>query len=92
MTNQNRDIIFGLTIIILSLLQHPIETIGRRFFIRVIPERKFPIGSDQREQKAKMLGERVFKITMNIICVVSLYSIMLGDDCNFLDVRVGGKT
>jgi len=39
-----------------------------------------------------MLGERVFKIIMNIICVVLLYSILLGPDCDFLDTWIGGRT
>ena len=39
-----------------------------------------------------MLGERVFKITMNASFVSLLYCIMLDHDCNFLDVRIGGKT
>ncbi len=39
-----------------------------------------------------MLGERVFKITMNVSFVGLLYFIMLGEDCNFLDVRLGGRT
>jgi ceramide synthetase len=39
-----------------------------------------------------MLGERTFKIVMNVLCVYSLYQIMLADDCDFLDTRVGGHT
>jgi len=37
-----------------------------------------------------MLGERIFKVVVNVFCVVSLYSIMSRDDCDFLDKRVGG--
>jgi len=39
-----------------------------------------------------MLGERIFKVTMNVIHITLLYKIMRGEDCNFLDVRVGGRT
>lgn len=59
--------------------------------MKIIPERKFPHGSETREAKAQMLGERIFKVTMNIFCVTILYRIMIGDDCDFLDVRVGGR-
>ncbi len=60
--------------------------------MKSIPEKKFPVGSEARSAKAQMLGERIFKITMNIICVGIMYKIMSGDDCNFFDVRVGGRT
>lgn len=62
------------------------------FFMRIIPENKFPHGSALRKGKAQMLGERVFKITINVLCVSSLYYILLGGDSNFLDVRLGGST
>ena len=38
-----------------------------------------------------MLGERLFKIILNIFCICILYKVMSGDDCDFLDVRVGGR-
>jgi ceramide synthetase len=38
-----------------------------------------------------MLGERVFKLIISLFCISSLYKIMLQDDCDFLDVRVGGR-
>jgi ceramide synthetase len=52
---------------------------------------KFTIGSLARTQKAEMLGERVFRVVVNIFCVISLYLIMRRDDCNFLDKRIGGS-
>ena len=52
MTNENRDLIFFVTIIVLSLVQHPLENFGKAFFMKIIPERKFPIGSEQRDAKA----------------------------------------
>ncbi len=78
--------------IALSLIQHPVESFGKHIFLKILPEKKFPLGSEARETKAYMLGERIFKITMNVLCVSVIYSIMLGEDCNFLDVRVGGQT
>ena len=50
------------------------------------------MGSDLRESKSKMLGERIFKISVNLVFLGCLYKIMLGDDCTFFDVRLGGKT
>lgn len=57
-----------------------------------MPTKKFPIDSETRENKAQLLGERIFKISTNVIFLSALYSIMLDEDCNFLDVRAGGKT
>ena len=39
-----------------------------------------------------MLGERIFKVIINVTCISSLYKILLGEDCDFLDVRIGGNT
>ena len=39
-----------------------------------------------------MLGERVFKLIVSLFCVGSLFKIMLQEDCDFMDVRIGGKT
>ena len=50
------------------------------------------MGSHLRDTKAQMLGERIFKITMNVLCVGLVYYILLGGDCDFLDTRIGGKT
>jgi hypothetical protein len=52
MTNENRDLIFFVTIIVLGLVQHPLEKFGKSFFMKIIPERKFPLGSEQRDAKA----------------------------------------
>lgn len=38
-----------------------------------------------------MLGERVFKLLVNLFCVVTLFWIMRRDDCDFMDIRVGGS-
>lgn len=46
MTNENRNFIFFITIFVLGLAQHPIEEAGKAFFKRIIPEKKFPIGSE----------------------------------------------
>lgn len=59
--------------------------------MKVIPENKFPLGSEGRQQKADMLGERIFKLIHNIFCVVSLFYIMKRPDCEFHDVRILGN-
>lgn len=37
-----------------------------------------------------MLGERIFKVLVNLFCLFCLYGIMGREDCEFLDKRVGG--
>lgn len=74
----------------LALFKYPIERGARALFQRSLPKGKFPQGSTLRESKAEMLGERVFKLIINVVCVVSLLKIMTGDDCDFMDVRIGG--
>lgn len=90
--NENRELIFLLTLITLTLLQRQIEVRSRNLFQKILSEKKFPSGSKLRVAKATLLGERVFKLTTSALCVSLLYAIMLQDDCNFLDVRVGGQT
>lgn len=91
-SNQNRVLIFMATILVLMLVKGRTETASRSIFYKILPEAKFPLGSEGRDQKAEMLGERVFKLLANIFCVASLIYIMRQDDCDFMDVRVGGKT
>ena len=55
-----------------------------------MPTGRFPIGSELRQQKANLLGERFFKILINFFNVVLLFRIMSQADCDFLDVRMGG--
>ena len=38
-----------------------------------------------------MMGERVFKITVNLLFLIFLFKIMSGEDCEFFDRRVGGR-
>lgn len=75
--NENRLPIFVATILAFLLIQRPIETVSEKIFLHIIPTRKFPLGSDLRKGKAQMLGERVFKVSMNVLCVAVLYKILL---------------
>jgi hypothetical protein len=89
--NPNLMLLVITTIVTFSIVQRPIEKASMNFFMRIIPESRFPLGSSLRESKSQMLGERVFKFIINVLCVSSLYYILLGEDCNFLDVRLGGN-
>lgn len=53
---------------------------------------KFPKGSPVRATKVEMLGERVFKLLNNLFASITLFIILKQDDCDFMDVRVGGNT
>lgn len=52
MPNENRNIIFFSTISVLAFVQRPIETISKRVFIVLLPEKKFPLNSALRDSKA----------------------------------------
>ncbi len=77
--------------IILAIGKNPLENSSRNYFMRVITEKRFPLNSELRRSKAQMMGERVFKITVNLLFLVILFKIMSGDDCEFFDVRIGGR-
>lgn len=68
------------------------ETTATDIFMRSIPQTKFPIGSDIRRTKAEMLGERIFRIVVNVTSVALLYKILLQEDCDFLHIFLGGTT
>ena len=80
------------TTVMLSLTRRPIEKWGKRFFDSFINEKKFPLGSNLREGKVNMLGERTFRIGICFVYCAVLYKILLQEDCDFLDVRIGGRT
>lgn len=81
-----------MTVAILGVVQSPIETVATSAFKRILPTRKFPLNSDLRQSKAQLLGERVFKVTMSSLLTGLLFVILAGEDCDFFDVRLGGKT
>ena len=89
--NENRELIFFVTMIVLAIGKHPLENGSKNLFYKTITEKKFPLNSEARRDKAKMMGERVFKVTVNLLFLGVLYKIMSGDDCDFFDVRVGGS-
>lgn len=69
----------------------PVEIWATNYYMRTIPTKKFPLGSKVRESKANMLGERFFRSILNVIYFIVLYKIMSQDDCEFLDVWIGGN-
>jgi hypothetical protein len=52
MKNENRELIFFSTMIILAIFKHPLELSSKKFFHKIIPEKKFPLGSQMRDEKA----------------------------------------
>lgn len=90
--NPNRELITMATILFLVLTKSPIEQMARQLFEKhFLPPAKFPLNSDLRESKGRLLGERVYKVIVNGMSVAALYSIMLREDCDFLDTRMGGR-
>jgi hypothetical protein len=91
--NPDKHLIFGLTILILFLLKDRIELNSANFFnaSSVVPYKKFPQDSEARKSKSHMLGERVFKLIVNVFCVGFLLKIMMQPDCDFMDIRIGGN-
>jgi hypothetical protein len=75
----------------MCIIKLPSERLGINFFRKILPEKKFPLGSSLRESKAVLLGERVVRVTIGAIYLTALYKILLQDDCDFLDVRIGGR-
>ena len=91
--NPDKHLMLALTILILFLLKDRIELKSAEFFHAspIVPFKKFAQESEARKAKAHMLGERVFKLIVNVFCVGSLLKIMMQPDCDFMDIRVGGN-
>lgn len=91
--NPNKHLMFALTILILFLMKDRIELTSANLFNAspIVPFKKFPLDSEARKSKSHMLGERVFKLIINVFCVGSLFKIMMQPDCDFMDIRVGGN-
>lgn len=91
--NSDKHLMFGLTILVLFLLKDRIEMASANMFDAspIVPFKKFPKNSEARKQKSHMLGERIFKLIVNVFCVGSLFKIMMQPDCDFMDIRIGGN-
>ena len=50
--NENREFIFFVTIIIVAIGKYPLENYSKNLFIKIITERKFPLNSEARKEKA----------------------------------------
>lgn len=90
-SNPNKWVISISTIVGLLIFKSPIETYSTKLFIEYLPTANFPIGSKVRETRAIMLGERIVRLIVNSFCVAMLVIIMSREDCDFMDVRVGGR-
>jgi hypothetical protein len=71
-TNPNRLFIFLATTTALILTQVPCERFFKSIYMERLQTVKFPIGSEIRNSKAKMLGERSYRFVN-----YSLYSYFL---------------
>jgi hypothetical protein len=74
----------------LVITRYPIEHFSTEIFMRALSTTKFPQESDLRKSKAEMLGERIYKLIINVTVVALLYKILLQEDCNFLHTYLGG--
>lgn len=91
MPNPNKWAIFIPTIIACLVVKGPMEKFSIEVFMKLIPTRKFALGSEARAKKAEMLGERIFRLIINVTFVSLLYKILLQEDCNFLHIFIGGN-
>ena len=91
MTNPNGPAIFFPTILACLIVKNPLEQTAEEIFMRIIPKSSFPLGSEARSTKVKMLGERIFRLVINVTCVSLLYKILLQEDCDFLHWAIGGN-
>jgi ceramide synthetase len=88
--NPNTLAIFLPTILMLLLVKSPIENTAQQIFHRILPNKKFPTGSEVRKQKSEMLGERVWRLVIYVASVALLYKILLQEDCDYLSTSLGG--
>lgn len=91
MSNPNRYKILIGTMLTMILTQIPTERFFKSlFYNKILRTDKFPLGSELRINKAKMLGERVFRLINYLLCTSFLMYTLNREDCDFLDVRIGG--
>lgn len=90
--NPNRMTIFFPTMLTCLIVKSPMENTAYKIFSKIIPVAKFPLGSEAREAKAQMLGERIFRLVVYVTCVALLYKVLLQEDCDFLHVYLGGSS
>eukprot|EP00347_Sterkiella_histriomuscorum_P014717 403359821 len=78
-----------ITFAVLLLIQTPIEKGSQSVFMQILPKRKFPLQSDLRFQKSKLLAERMHKFTVYTFTISILYWILY--QSQYLHVYLGGK-
>lgn len=76
-SNPNTLAIFFPTIIACMIVKTPMESTSFEIFMRILPQKKFPLDSEGRRAKAEMLGERIFRVVINVTCSALLYKILL---------------
>lgn len=76
------------TLVILSIVQTIIHKVSAAFFLKSLPEKRYPVGSREREEKATMLSERAYKLIIYITTTSLLFVILKNG--TFLHVYIGG--
>lgn len=66
--------------VILAITQYPIEKLFEGVFYNILPLKKYPMGSEFRKNKAKLLGERIYRLTIYSGFTVGLYVILKNSD------------
>ncbi len=61
-SNPNRVEFFFGTMLLLAVLQFPIQAASRSHFERALPVSKFPKGSKERRVKVQMMAERMYRL------------------------------
>ncbi|CDW74039.1 asc1-like protein [Stylonychia lemnae] len=63
------QLFFGTWVVIINFMI-PVQFVAKSLFLKVLPQKKFPIGSSTRDTKAQIIAERVFRFF--VYCGTSL--------------------
>jgi len=88
--NPNRVELFFGTMILLALLQAPVQAITRIHFESVLSESKFPKGSPERANKVQMMAERIYRFFLYL--GFTLFGLWILKQGNFLHRYLLGNT
>ena len=92
MSNPNKWVILVATFVGMIVTQVPIETFFKEFFLApergILNTKKFPAGTKTRADKAKMMGERSYRLVIYLGCTVALFLILSQEGCGYLDRRM----
>ncbi|CDW85563.1 lag1 longevity assurance [Stylonychia lemnae] len=86
-TNPNKLSLFVGVLFIQICIQFPVMSITRSIFMKILPD-KFPVGSKIREEKAEVIGERMYKLFIYSIATIGQFFIL--KQSKFLHVLLWG--